>query len=69
MNINGYKCKYMNIKYINKKVWKKELILLYPILLGGGTNIGPYWFPSPILIPSVAQIPCQEAERVDTTIL
>ena len=25
-------------------------ILLYPILVSGGTNIGPYWFPLPIPI-------------------
>ena len=25
----------------------KSHILLYPILLGGGTSIGPYWSPPP----------------------
>ena len=35
----------------------------YSILLGGGTNISPHWFP-PIPIPRVAKVPCQGAEQI-----
>ena len=42
MNISLYKSN----KYINH-------VLLYPILLGGGANLGPYWSPPAIPIPGV----------------
>ena len=40
-------------------------ILLYPILLGGVTSIGPYWVPPSI----VATIPCQGADTIEQNIL
>ena len=41
-------------------------ILLYPILSGGGTNIGPYRSP-PIPILGVAKVPCQGANKLKNT--
>ena len=53
MNIDVYKITGINNISSNKN------ILSYSILLGGGgTHIGPYWFP-PIPIPGVATVPCQ----------
>ena len=51
---------------MNTKLYKSHInnnILLYPILLGGGTNIGPYWLfnPSPSL--ASAKVIYQGAEH------
>ena len=40
-------------------------ILLYPILLGGGTNIGPYWFPPPPSAPASASVSCQGPDQLE----
>ena len=38
------------------------------ILLGGGTNICPYWFPpSPFLSPASAKVSCQRANKLENT--
>ena len=39
-------------------------IQLYTILLGGGTNIGPY-FPPRIFIPSVVKFPAKGPEQLE----
>ena len=40
-------------------------ILLYPILYGGGPNIGPYWSTPPsIPSPGGAKVPCQGGKQM-----
>ena len=36
------------------------------ILLGGGTNIGPYWSPPPIPIPGVSKSPPPAGKQIKT---
>ena len=51
MNTNEYK--FRKVTYIHNNM------ILYPILLGGGTNIGLYWFPLPSPSLASAKISCQ----------
>ena len=60
--MNEYK--FVSITQVNNN------IRLYPILLGGGTDIGPCWFPLPP-IPSLAsaKVSCQGANTLEKHIV